>query len=150
MKLKPHHKKFLHGLHKNHFTTLWSIEKKRQALLYFHNDLENIAYDTVRRFYKNELDLSYKRCAKPIPVVTLNFSALAGMLVFIKEKIEQGYELYSLDETGFGSSCLRRYAWSEKGKPVQPKFNKQKNLTLLACISSAGVGALQFIEGGNN
>jgi len=62
--------------------------------------------------------LSYKRCSRRVAPVELNFSALSGMLLFIKEKIEEGYELYSLDETGFGSSCLQRYAWSEKGKTV--------------------------------
>jgi len=85
---------------------LWSINKRRLALLYFHPDLNKVAWETIRRFYKEELDLSYKRCKRPVPPVELNFSALAQLVCFLKEKVEEGFELFSLDETGFGGSCL--------------------------------------------
>ena len=51
-----------------------------------------------------------------MPPVELNFNALAGLVCFIKEKLLDNYSLYSLDEVGFGSSCLELYSWVEKGK----------------------------------
>ena len=91
LKLKPNHKKFLAGLQKNSTTTLWPLQKRQQALLYFYPDLDKVAWETVRRFYKEELDLSYKRCKRPVPPVELNFSALAELVCFLKEKVEEGY-----------------------------------------------------------
>ena len=85
--LKTHHKQFLTGLHHNKKTTLWSIEKKRRALLYFHNDINSISWETVRKFYKEELNLRYKRCRKPVPPVELNYSALANLCCYIKDKL---------------------------------------------------------------
>ena len=60
--------------------------------------------------------MRYKRCRKPIPPVELNFNSLSQLVYFIKEKLLDDYRLYSLDEVGFGSSCLERYSWVEKGK----------------------------------
>ena len=85
-------------------------------MLYFHNDINTVSWETVRKFYKEELDLRYKRCRKPMPSVTLNYSALADLCCYIKEKLQEGYELFSLDETGFGSASLQKYCWIEKGK----------------------------------
>ena len=79
-------------------------------MLHFHPELVNIGWSTVRRFYKEELELAFNRCAKPVEPIELNFVALAKMMVFLKEKMEKGYKLYSLDETGFGSTCLQRYS----------------------------------------
>ena len=93
-------------------------------MLYFNNDINSISWETVRKFYKEELDLRYKRCRKPMPSVTLNYSALADLCCYIKEKLQEGYELFSLDETGFGSASLQKYCWIEKGKEVQPAFKK--------------------------
>ena len=72
-------------------------------MLYLYPDIVKVGYETIRRFYTTELNLSYKRCRKPIPPVALNFNALAGMLEFIKKHLEGGYHLFSLDEAGFGS-----------------------------------------------
>ena len=49
--------------------------------------MNSVSWETIRKFYKEELDLRYKRCRKPIPPVELNFSALANMLSYIKTKI---------------------------------------------------------------
>ena len=53
-----------------------------------------------------------------MPSVTLNYSALADLCCYIKEKLQEGYELFSLDETGFGSASLQKYCWIEKGKEI--------------------------------
>ena len=58
-----------------------------------------------------------------MPSVTLNYSALADLCCYIKEKLQEGYELFSLDETGFGSASLQKYCWIEKGKEVY-KYDK--------------------------
>ena len=79
-------------------------------MLYFHNDINTVSWETVRKFYKEELDLRYKRCRKPMPHVILNYSALANLCCYIKDKLQEGYELYSLDETGFGGFSLLKYA----------------------------------------
>ncbi len=66
-------------------------------------ELENISRETVRKFYVNELNLSYNRCCKPVDPVELNLGALAAFVKFIKAKIDEGYELFSIDEAGFGN-----------------------------------------------
>ncbi len=59
--------------------------------------------------------------------------------------------LFVLDEVGFGTKSLRRYAYSKIGEPVVLKKSKMLacNLTCTATISPYCVEALQFFsEGG--
>ena len=126
------------------------MEKRRQALLYFYPDLEKVSWSTVRKFYIEEVSLSYKRVGRPKDPVVINYNSLTNLLVFLKEKVLKGYKIVSLDETGFGGACLQKYSWVEKGKRHQPLFKKQNNLTLLVAISPLGIEAFQFLQGGLN
>ena len=149
-KLKRHHKALLAGMHQNEKTRDWTLEQKTKALIGFYPDIGTVGVETVRRFYKEEMRLSYNRCKKYKPPVDLNLEALAEMMIHIKGKIEEGYELLSLDETGFGGVCLKKYSWVKTGKFEAPEFTKQPNLTLLAMIGFEKIEAFQLLQGGNN
>jgi len=94
--------------------------------------------------------LSYNRCKKFHAPVDLNYEALSDLMTHLELLLKQGYELLSMDETGFGSACLKKYSWVKTGQAEVPIFKKQSNLTLLGAISSRRVEAFQLIEGGNN
>jgi len=73
---------------------------------------------------------------------------LANLLDFIYERLDEGYDLFSLDECGFGSQSLVKKSYSIRGKPATGKFKRVLNATLLACVSIKGYIAYQFILGG--
>jgi hypothetical protein len=54
-------------------------------------DLNYVSKETIRKFYKTELNLSYNRCKRYHVPVELNYHALAGLCSFIANKLEEGY-----------------------------------------------------------
>lgn len=66
-------------------------------------------------FYKTKANLSYKRVLIRERKKLLNVEALNGFLKFIKNKLESGYLIFSLDETSFGINDTRKYGWGKIG-----------------------------------
>lgn len=64
---------------------------------------------------------------------------------FLKDKDSM---VFVIDEVGFGTKSLRRYAYSKIGVPAIRKAKCiSKNLTCIATISTASVEFLKFIDG---
>lgn len=125
-----------------------SIEQIKQRMLFLFPKLKPPSSTTIRRWYKQEMHLSYKKFNGYKPDRWVNLEALAKMLKFIKDKVESGYRLVSLDETGFSSKPLNTYSWSKKSELSTGIFNRMKNLTLLTAISSDKIMGSIFIRGG--
>lgn len=45
----------------------------------------------------------------------MNLGGLAKMLYYIKDRLEEGYDLFSLDECVFGSNSLVRKSYAVRG-----------------------------------
>ena len=94
--------------------------------------------------------MTYKRITIRPPKIKVNYNVLTDWLKYIKKKLDKGYKLFSLDETSFGITDLRRYGWGPKGQKVSHNFSSMVSFTLLCCICPTGVVAYKFFKGGNS
>jgi hypothetical protein len=98
------------------------------------------------------LRYSYKRIATYIPKYLGNkiLKRIAFIQRFLKILEDPKKVLLVLDEVGFGTSCLRHYAYSKIGKPVIYECSKQTqhNLTFTVTISPHCAEYIQCFDKG--
>ena len=85
-------------------------------------ELEGISIKPISSFYKTKARLSYKRVLIRERKKLISVNALNGFLKFIKQKLDSGYLIFSLDETSFGIDDNRKYGWGKIGKKVSKTF----------------------------
>ena len=77
--------------------------------------MKRIQIKVLTDFYKKKCNLTYKRITIRPPKIPTNYHVLTDWLELIEKKLDKGYLLFSLDETSFGITDLRRYGWGIKG-----------------------------------